>query len=382
MANSSEGQIVGLDLTGWYRARVIRTDDPMLEGRLGVFIPSIITEYPQSQNTASPGTDPIPSDVFVNQKDLGLASKVKRDNYIWARPGSQLVENGTEDGQAGQWKIPTVGTFVTVYFEDGDPNRPYWLPFTPTVDGDVIPGVNIGSGRNLSKSSDNWTDPTRKPGIEVLAEYKNGNVIYVDTNDDANSFVVRWANGHTLSIHHNEESGIVLETEKGHLLQLDENTARIKLKSHTGKAFLQLDEKRDYDGAQEGYSELNGKDRVVLTSPNVRLGNVDATERLILGDTFREEQETLNVELSAQFDKIAMAFSELKAAITQFNTTLPKTLLIPPAQLLLTSAGATLDSLGGMACEKGRAAASDASAALDEFEARKPDYLSPVSKTK
>lgn len=236
MASSTEGQIRGLSFSGFFRGRVVNNTDVKKEGRLGVFIPSLITEVPDKLEVPAPSTLSIPTGLFANQKELGLSSQVKRDNYVWARPAAHLVENGGAAGNhGGSYRVPTVGTMVIVYFEGEDVNKPYWLPFSPTVNGDIIAGTNLGKGTNVENAAANWQDPAKRTKIHVLAEHDNGNIIYLDSNADNNSFVIRWANGHTLSIGHAAESGIILQTEKGHMVQLDENSQEIRLRTHTGK---------------------------------------------------------------------------------------------------------------------------------------------------
>ena len=243
MSNSHDKQVKGLDLAGFFRGRVVKNDDPMGEGRVAVFIPSLITEYPQGDEIPSPGVGIIPPTLFANQKELGLPQQVKRDNFVWARPGSQFVENGSAaKNHGGDWRIPRVGTMVTVYFEGADPNRPYWLPFTPTVRGDVIAAKNLGKGINVQGSSANWKSIKQKVEIQVVAEHDNGNVVYIDNNSDVNAFVIRWDNGHTISIHHNKESGIVMHTQRGHMVQLDENSTEIRLRTHTGKTHITMND--------------------------------------------------------------------------------------------------------------------------------------------
>ena len=264
MPNSHENQVKGLDFSGFFRGRVVKNDDPMGEGRVAVFIPSLITEYPQAGEIPAPSVGVIPPELFANQKELTLPTQVKRDNFVWARPGAALVENGGAAGNhGGDWRIPRVGTMVTVYFEGADPNRPYWLPFTPTVKGDVIAAKNLGKGLNVQNSAANWKSIKKKVEIQVVAEHDNGNVVYIDNNSDVNAFVIRWDNGHTFSIHHNQESGIVLETEKGHRIQMDENSAEIRLKTHNGGSKITM-----FDS---GLIIAHAANHIILDTPQVTI---------------------------------------------------------------------------------------------------------------
>lgn len=241
MPSSSQDQVQGLNFSGYFRARVVKNDDPMMEGRLGVFIPSLITEIPNNLEAPKSSVGTVSTTLFANQSELGLSRQVKKDNFIWARPGDFLVENGGgASNHGGTYQIPNVGTMVRVYFENEDPNKPYWILGSPTVNGDVIAGTNLGKGTNVQAAAANWQDPAKRTKIHVVAEYDNGNIVYVDSNGDNNAFVLRWANGHTLSVGHAAESGIILQTEKGHLVQLDENSGEIRLSTHTGQASVIL----------------------------------------------------------------------------------------------------------------------------------------------
>ena len=270
MPTSSEGQVRGLNFSGHFRGRVVNNVDPKGEARLGVFIPSLITEVPNNLEAPKPTTGAIPPTLFANQHELGLSSQVKRDNYVWARPCAHLVENGSASSNAsGSYRVPANGTMVTVFFENDDPNKPYWLPFSPTVTGDVIAGSNLGKGLNVETAAANWKDPAKKVNMHILAEQPNGNVMYMDSNADTNAFVLRWANGHTVSVGHAAESGIVLQTERGHKVQLDENSTEIRLQTHTGQVRIVLSDSGDITITNTGNTTINttGNTTVNSTGP-------------------------------------------------------------------------------------------------------------------
>jgi phage anti-repressor protein len=260
MPNSMDNQVNQLKFSGFFRARVVKNDDPMKEGRLGLFIPSLITELPEAAEEPAPKMNTVKTDIFKNNNELSLPSQIKSDNYIWARPSQGFVEKGG----GGLFRIPTVGTMVLGYFEGDDSNKLYWLPFTPTVKGDVIPGKHLGKGQNVEETASNWTDVKKKVEVNVIAEHVNGNIVYIDKNENVNAFVIRWANGHTLSITHAKESGIILETEKGHVIQLDENSKQIRIHTHTSQVKAVLDDNGDI-------TVDNSKDTAVTTKGNVTI---------------------------------------------------------------------------------------------------------------
>jgi hypothetical protein len=253
MPTSSDGQVRGLDFSGHFRARVVNNIDPKGEGRLGVFIPALITEVPNNLDKPQPSVGAIPPTLFANQHELGLSSQVKRDNYVWARPCAHLVESGG----GGSFRVPSSGTMVTVYFEGNDPNKPYWMAASPTINGDVPAGANIGKGTNVETSAANWKDPAKKVNIHVIAEHDNGNVMYMDSNADTNAFVLRWAGGHTVSVGDAAESGIILQTAKGHKVQLDENSTEIRVQTHTGQVRIVLSDSGDITITNTGNTTIN-----------------------------------------------------------------------------------------------------------------------------
>jgi hypothetical protein len=260
-------QVRGLDYSHTYRGVVVEVADPLLEGRVGVFIPLLLTETPDSAKAPAPAQVVVPPTVFENQADLNPAPSLAVNNYIWARPGGFLVEAGG----GGRYHVPPVGSVVIVEFEHADPNRPYWRAATPTIDGDVVQGPLVGRATNAQRSSANWTDPAKRPNMEVLRQYPNGNTVYVDNNPDSNAFVIEWANGHRLVIGHADESGIYLQTQKGHLVQLDENSGEIRLRTQTGKSSLVLADSGDVTVTNSGNTHVATQGNVVVEAQ----GNAD-----------------------------------------------------------------------------------------------------------
>lgn len=259
-----ESQVQDLKYSGFFRGRVVKNDDPKLEGRIGIFVPAIITELPNHLEAPAPQTSAIPDNVFENQAELGLNLTVQEDNYIWARPAAWMVENGgTAKNQGGSFRVPRVGTMVLVFFEGADPNRPYWMPFTLTIDGDVVAGRELGKSPNTAETAANWKDPKKRVEINILAEHDNGNIVAIDNNENSNSFVVRWSNGHSLVISHAAESGIVLQTGKGHMVQLDENSGQIRLRTQTNGSSIVL--------GNDGTISIKASSRIKLEAPRIDL---------------------------------------------------------------------------------------------------------------
>jgi uncharacterized protein involved in type VI secretion and phage assembly len=112
--------------------------------------------------------------------------------------------------------------------------------------------------------------------------------------------------------------------------------------------------------------DSDGKDDTII------LGKEDASEHLVIGDTYRDKQKTMDNSLETQFDNLATAFSTFQSSATCAG------ILIPAAALTLKAAIAAF-------CTSGQQAAQALKAAVQQFESdasSNQDFLSKVSKTK
>ncbi len=105
-------------LSGFFRAEVTDNKDPQLHGRVKVRIPDIM-----------PG---------ITSGDVG-----------WARPAnnpiSGLNKNGNEQHYySGSCYVPPIGSWVFVFFENGNPNKPYYLGGLDLENTKVLPECQVG----------------------------------------------------------------------------------------------------------------------------------------------------------------------------------------------------------------------------------------------
>jgi hypothetical protein len=111
---------------GIYRAQVINNKDPDKKGRVKIWIPDIM-----------PTVD----------KSVG----------IWARPGNNPVGGRNVEGDSahhfsGTSYIPLNGSWVFIFFEGGNPNRPYYLSALDIENTTVLPENQKGTNYELK-----WT---------------------------------------------------------------------------------------------------------------------------------------------------------------------------------------------------------------------------------
>ena len=229
-----------LDFNRTFRARVVKNDDEKLEGRIGVFIPALMTSYPDSQREESPVNLPVVSDFIENASDLGLAKTIKEDVYLWARP-SHFIENR----RGGKYWVPTLESIVLVYFENGDPNKPYWKPYTSHLPDDILPQEGLVFTRG--KTTENLEDPKKKPQFELLREWSNGTSIHYDWNEDTNVLMVVLNNTHRIFLEKGDHGdAIEIHTEQGHTIRLDEPSTEMRFTTQKGKVNVVY---RDSDGS-------------------------------------------------------------------------------------------------------------------------------------
>ena len=113
-------------LFGTYRSKVVDNKDPEKFGRVMLWIPDIMPLVPDNQG-------------------------------LWARPannpvgGRNMEENG-EHHYMGSSYIPKIGSWMFVFFEGGNVNRPYYFGALDLENTPVLPENQLGSNYE-----DKWT---------------------------------------------------------------------------------------------------------------------------------------------------------------------------------------------------------------------------------
>ena len=232
---------------GIMRGFIINNVDPKGDGKIAVIIPKLMPEESRNNNPKDFDTKAQINDSIIDNNENTFNKDIQKVNFFWARPTfiietsekektvitpmvkssaqHQTVEIDTTlnlstyNKNSGNYDIPRINTTVYVFFEDGDPQKCFYLPYAPTLDGEVI-------GMSFVESTDNINSMEKKVNIKVIKELHNGNVIYFDTNENENSFLIKFSNGHRIKIDNNENSSaIVLDTEYGHQVKLVDNSS-------------------------------------------------------------------------------------------------------------------------------------------------------------
>jgi len=113
-------------LFGTYRSKVVDNKDPEKFGRVMLWIPDIMPDVPDNQG-------------------------------LWARPannpvGGRNMEENSEHHYMGSSYIPKIGSWMFVFFEGGNVNRPYYFGALDLENTPVLPENQLGTNYE-----DKWT---------------------------------------------------------------------------------------------------------------------------------------------------------------------------------------------------------------------------------
>ena len=131
-------------LYGNYRAEVVDNKDSEKFGRVKIWIPDLMPEIPKQKG-------------------------------VWARPannpaGGRNLEGDSENHYAGTSFIPKKGSWVWIFFESGNINRPYYFGALDIQNGKVLPENQLGANYE-----DKWT---------IFKSHKGRAIIISDDPDD------------------------------------------------------------------------------------------------------------------------------------------------------------------------------------------------------
>jgi len=188
-------------LYGNYRAKVIENRDTEKFGRVLVWIPDIMPSIPDNQG-------------------------------IWARPannpiGGRNEQFGNDNHYAGSCYIPKKGSYIFIFFESGNINKPYYFGALDLENTKVLPENQVGTN-----FQDKWT---------IFKSHEGRTIVISDDSDDkrveitgkkrklksppsGNIESVYTIDGNQTTILFDERSGkekILIRTHKGDFLHID-----------------------------------------------------------------------------------------------------------------------------------------------------------------
>ncbi len=396
MDQPMSGSPDGIDQEGWQRALVTNNVDPRGQGRIYVTIP-------KQQPDAVPGEEATPADkkqkldkqVVNNSQDNSYDDEVLQVNCYLARPtwimeassdeksvnneikkdkGYQTIKTGKMlQGYVpgtGSYVVPRIGTWVFVFFEDGDPKKCYWLPFGPTLDGEVTPMKHMEQVDNAGKME-------KRVNVRVFWELPNGNIFYADMNEDRDCVTLKFPSGHRIRMQEApDRSSVTVETASGHQFKMvdkslgdgaENKTNNNNVDGVTGGTFIHV----ETAGGHELLMDDNpGKEKILMKTSSGHIVlmdevansiHVETKDRTIQhmeqGDEIRQYTGSKIVSVSGgstmeasadNMEKVVGGDSmEAVAGKMQKMSAGPMQLFAPSIALVSTGGDATWTSVGG-----------------------------------
>jgi len=263
------------NLSGIMEAQVVKNDDPTGEGRIGVFIPKLMFENDydedpwEDKNKVEIKLDvgKLYKNILNFQKDFDGSGtlgdlKFKKINFIWVRPTSffnAFTSGKGNEYNTGSYRVPRVGAPVFIFFLDEDPQKGYYLPISPTKNGDELTFPETPKNKNpfvdifdkKKKDVKKWTDDTwykddkkKRYNIDIIRSYFSG--MRIEANNE----------NHSISIVNNIGDRIIVSprgieifgnfTVYGNFKVYDENCIPEKILKEKNKELV-LDKPEDYN---------------------------------------------------------------------------------------------------------------------------------------
>jgi len=287
-------------LYGNYRAKVVENRDIEKFGRVLVWIPDLMPSIPDNQG-------------------------------IWARPannptGGRNEQFGTDNHYAGSCYIPKKGSYIFIFFESGNINKPYYFGALDLENTKVLPENQVG--KNFQ---DKWTifkshkgraivisdDPDDKR-VEITGEKRklktppsgdlesvytidgNQTTILFDERSDKEKILIRTHKGDFFHIDIDErklqaqfESDIIIKTNGKFKLTA---ASDIDIKSKTGNIHIQadigsIDNKATNQINIESVSNTNIKSGALMSLESTGILSEKAGGMIATDGTTRNDQE-------------------------------------------------------------------------------------------
>ena len=293
-------------LYGFYRAEVIDNKDLKKFGRVKIWIPS-------------------------------LMPKQEKTKGLWAMPVNNAVGGRNLDGNelnhfAGQCMVPPKGSWIVVFFESGNPNRPFYFGACDLQNTMVLPECQIGSNYE-----NKWV---------VFKSHKGRCIVISDDPDDCRVEItgtkrtlsgpptggtdsVYTIDGNQTTILINEINGaekVLVRTHKGDFVNIDTENRK-----------LQISFASDFEIMSKGGINIKSTDNINIKSAgdiniqaggkvNIKSGNMMCSEsglnmNLKAGLNLQSEA-AVNMSLKAGVNMQSQAgaqISELASAIVSLD---------------------------------------------------------------
>lgn len=243
------------------RGIVVDVNDPMLEGRVAIMVPKMLTKFDPADVSSIKLKESLNLDNLKNDELKGYINPtVETSNSIWFRP--KFLFN---------FEVPNKGDVVDCFFEDGDVQKPYYFSSKCSLNGEVTPMENI------QHTSDKY-DVGAKPKVRVIFEYSDGTIMYYNENDSHKMFSVKFSSGFEFNIKDNsEEERIELLTKNKNKIVLDDILNKISIRTNGGNKIDLQDESESISIVSSKGASIKLSDSCVLKSSDGSTVNLSSS---------------------------------------------------------------------------------------------------------
>ncbi len=258
----------------FYRAEVISNQDPKMFGRVQITIPDLLM-----------------------QKGSG------NDNWLWAYPANSSFGGGNTNMSggaqlAGSMIVPVVGQWVWVFFENDNPNRPYYIGALNISNQQVPPETAQGS---------QWYNKW------LLLRSPDGRAMWIsDDPDDARVILTgkkRQSGSAVLPIVGNQSVILIDES----------NQERILIADHTGSYFLmQTDQSQAYwyTSNANGSAQMN----IFTTNTMINLNDSGSITLQVSGSIIQISDGQINIQSTSNVNIKASGAINLDGSSINLNS--------------------------------------------------------------
>jgi len=317
---------------GFFRAKVVNNNDPDKFGRVMIYIPDLMPEVPD-------------------------------DEGIWARPannpiGGRNLENSDKCYYAGSSYIPPNGSWIWIFFEKNNINRPYYFGALDLQNAKVLPENQLGGEPYnkwvIFKSHDGRTvvvsDDPDDARVEITGQKKqiknppSGDTDSVYTIDDNQTTI--------LFDERDGKEKVLIRTHKGDFFHIDVDEQKLQGYFKSG-----IDLKSDGD------IKITGKNMHLKATQKINIQSSNDMNLNSGGNLNQTSIDNINLDAKQQLNMESVTNLNLKS-----STTIAEEATIGlsiKAGALVAIDGLLITENGGASTPAGSAGSAEAAEAAD-----------------
>ncbi len=270
-------------LYGFYRAKVVNNKDPDKYGRIILWIPVTMPE-------------------------------ISEDKGIWARPannsvGGRNMEELSDQHFMGSSFIPKKGSWVLIFFDDGNINKPYYVCGLDIENTKVLPENQLGSNYEhkwtIFKSHEGRTihisDDPEDQRVEITG--KKRQLTINDASGDTESVYPIIFNQNTILLDERDgKEKLLIQTYKGDYIHVDIDSRKLQCKFES-------------DIIIESGASIH-----ITAKDNIRIEAGDEMyQESVRGPTYRKAKMNIHDETEAAYHSKSKKVTNIESTTSNIN---------------------------------------------------------------